>query len=134
MTASIPAPDSSSPAAPDWRSEATLVAQSDAQHIIESEDQAARQAGALSAMIKPLQGPRKPGPAFHWDPNPHYRWQPAAGGGFIMPINDHCAVVVLIMVWFGCAVGELPPARGDLFENMHPPVKYGDWDWRLDDP
>ena len=118
----------------DWHAEAAIVAQTDTQHIVESEDRTARQAGALTAMIKPLKGPRKPAPAGPWDPNPRYRWRPAPGGGFVMSLNDHCEVFVLIMVWIGCTVGELPPARGDLFKNMHPPVKYGDWDWRLDDP
>ena len=134
ITAPNLAPDGSNPPTPDWRTDAEIIAQADAQHIVESEDQAARQAGALTAMIKPFQGPRRPGPAFGWDPNPLYRWQPAGGGGFVMPISDHCAVLVLIMVWVGCSVGELPPPRGDLFLNMHPPVKYGDWDWRKDDP
>ena len=129
-----PAPNTPTPSTPDWHTEATIVAQSDTQHIVESEDRAARQAGALTAMIKPFNAPRKPGPRPPWDPNPHYRWQPAPGGGFVMALNDHCEVFFLIMVWVGCTVGELPPARGDLFKNMHPPVKYGDWDWRLGDP
>jgi hypothetical protein len=118
----------------DWRDEAAIVAEADAQHIVESEDRAARQAGALTAMIKPLAGTRVRGPSFHWDPNPRYRWQRAAGGGFVIPLNDHCEIFVLIFVWAGCSIGELPPAHGDLFKNMHPPVKFGDWDWRLDDP
>ena len=118
----------------DWHTEATIVAQSDTQHIVESEDRAARQAGALTAMIKPFNAPHKPGPRPPWDPSPRYRWQPAQGGGFVMALNDHCEVFFLIMVWVGCTVGELPPARGDLFKNLHPPETYGDWDWRLDDP
>jgi hypothetical protein len=122
------------PPPPNWSAEAEIVAQAEAQHIVESEDRAARQAGALTAMIKPLAGPHVPGPSFHWDPNPRYRWQRAPGGGFVIPLNDHCEIFVLIFVWAGCTIGELPPARGDLFKNMHPPVKFGDWDWRRDDP
>jgi hypothetical protein len=122
------------PPRPDWREAAEAVAQADAQHIVESEDRAARQAGALTAMIKPLPGPYVPGPSFHWDPNPRHHWQRAQGGGWIMPLNDHCDIGFFIMLWIGCTVGELPPARGDLFKNMHPPVKFGDWDWRVDDP
>ena len=119
----------------DWHTQAEIVAQADAQHIVESEDRAARQAGALTAMTKAHhRGPHNPVIPFGWDPNPRYRWQPAQGGGFTMALNDHCQVFVLIMVFVGCTVGELPPARGDLFKNMHPPVKFGDWDWRLDDP
>ena len=119
----------------DWHTQAEIIAQADAQHIVESEDRAARQAGALTAMTKAHhQGPHNPVIPFGWDPNPRYRWQPAQGGGFTMALNDHCQVFVLIMVFVGCTVGELPPARGDLFKNMHPPVKFGDWDWRLDDP
>lgn len=129
-----PTPGSPSSATPDWRAQAEIVAQADAQHIVESEDRAARQAGALTAMIRPHLGPHNPYVPFQWDPNPRYRWQHVQGGGFVMPLNDHCEVFVLIMVFIGCTVGELPPARGDLFKNMHPPVKYGDWDWRLDDP
>jgi hypothetical protein len=117
-----------------WHDEAAIVAQADAQHIIESEDRTARQAGALTAMIKPLPGPYVPGPAFHWDPNPRYHWAHVPGGGYKFALNDHCDVFFFIMVFVGCSVGELPPARDDLFKNMHPPVKFGDWDWRLDDP
>ena len=134
--ASSPTPSTSSPSGttPDWRTQAEIVAQADAQHIVESEDRTARQAGALMAMIKPHPGPHNPVTPFAWDPNPHLRWQPAQGGGYRMALNDHCEVFFLIMVFVGCTVGELPPARGDLFKNMHPPVKFGDWDWRLDDP
>ena len=129
-----PTPNRPSGTTPDWRTDAEIVAQADAQHIVESEDRAARQARALRAMIKPRQGPHNPAVPFAWDPNPRYRWQPAQGGGYTMALNDHCQVFFLIMVFVGCTVGELPPARGDLFKNMHPPVKFGDWDWRLDDP
>lgn len=101
---------------------------------MEAEDGAKRQANALTAMIKPMPGNRVPGPPFGWDPNPRFRIQPARGGGFVIPINDHCAIFVLIMIYAGCSIGELPPPRGDLFKNMHPPVQYGDWDWRLGDP
>jgi hypothetical protein len=41
---------------------------------------------------------------------------------------------VYIFPMIGCSVGRKPPANGDLFKFMHPPVKFGDWDWRLDDP
>lgn len=122
------------PPPPDWREAAEAVAQADAQHIVESEDRGARQAGALTAMIRPLPGPHVPGPSFHWDPNPRYHWQHVPSGGWVMPLNDHCDIGFFIMLWIGCSVGELPPARGDLFKNMHPPVKFGDWDWRVDDP
>jgi hypothetical protein len=119
----------------DWRTQAEIIGQADAQHIVESEDRAARQAGALTAMIKPNHpGPHNPAVPFPWDPNPRYRWQPAQGGGFQMALNDHCELFFALMFFVGCTVGELPPARGDLFKNMHPPVKFGDWDWRLDDP
>ena len=133
-TEAVEATEASARANVDWRDDAAIVAEADAQHIVESEDRAARQAGALAAMIKPLAGTRVRGPSFHWDPNPRYRWQRAAGGGFVIPLNDHCEIFVLIFVWAGCSIGELPPAHGDLFKNMHPPVKFGDWDWRLDDP
>lgn len=136
QTAEVPSstPNAPTSPAPDWHTEAEIVAQTNAQHIVESEDKTARQAGALAAIIKPLPGPYVPGPSFHWDPNPRYRWKPAPGGGFVMPLNDHCQIFVLIVVWAGCSIGGPSQARGDLFKNMHPPMKYGDWDWRLADP
>ena len=136
-TAKSASPETSGPGASaniDWRTQAEIIAQANAQHIVESEDRAARQAGALTAMIKPRQGPHNPAVPFPWDLNPRYRFRPAEGGGYVMALNDHCQVFVFIMVFVGCTVGESPPARGDLFKNMHPPVKFGDWDWRLDDP
>ncbi len=51
----------------------------------------------------------------------------------IYTINDHCQLVVFPFPFLGCRLGKLP-VNGELFRNMHPPVKYGDWDWRAWDP
>ena len=120
--------------APDWRAAAEVTAQTSAQHIVEAEDDAARKAAALTSRFKPLPGPRVPRPAFGWDYAHTHRITPLEGGGFVIALNDRCAIAVFIFPMIACAVGRSPPPNGNLFMNMHPPVKFGDWDWRLDDP
>jgi hypothetical protein len=120
--------------APDWRSQAEITAQTSAQHIVAAEDDAARKAAALTSHFKPLPGPRAAGPQFAWDYAHTHRYTPLQGGGFVIALNDRCNLAVVIFLMIGCSVGDQPKANGDLFKNMHPPVKFGDWDWRLDDP
>jgi hypothetical protein len=120
--------------APDWRAQAEVTAQANAQHIVEAEDDAARKAAALTSRFKPLPGPRVRGPEFGWDYAPTHRVTPLEGGGLVVALNDRCAVLVFIIPMIGCSVGHKPPANGDLFKFMHPPVKFGDWDWRVQDP
>jgi hypothetical protein len=129
-----PQPSDLTSGAPDWRTTAAATAQTSAQHIVEAEDDAARKAAALTSRFKPLPGPRVAGPQFAWDYAHTHRITPLQGGGFVVALNDRCAIAVLPLPMFGCSVGRKPPANGNLFKNMHPPVKFGDWDWRLDDP
>lgn len=119
---------------PDWRAQAEVTAQTNAQHIVEAEDDTARKAAALTSRFKPLPGPRVHGPEFGWDYAPTHRITHLEGGGFVVPLNDRCAVLVFIIPMIGCSVGYKPPANGDLFKYMHPPAKFGDWDWRVQDP
>lgn len=121
-------------AAPDWRAAATATAQTSAQHIVEAEDDAARKTAALTSRFKPLPGPRVPGPEFAWDYAHTHRITPLPRGGFVIALNDRCSIAILPLPMIGCSVGRKPPANGNLFMNLHPPVKFGDWDWRLDDP
>jgi hypothetical protein len=129
-----PQPSELTSGAPDWRAAAAATAQISAQHIVEAEDDAARKAAALTSRFKPLPGPRVRGPEFGWDYAHTHRVTPIQGGGFVIALNDRCAIAILPLPMFGCAVGRKSPANGDLFKFMHPPVKFGDWDWRLDDP
>lgn len=131
-----PAPPSNTeaPAAPDWRAQAEITAQSSAQQIVAAEDDAQRRANALTAPYKPMPGPRVRGPGFGWDPTPHHRFTAIGHGAFVFPLNDQCSIVVIIIPWFGCSLGAKPAANGDLFKYMHGPVKFGDWDWRVQDP
>jgi hypothetical protein len=112
------------PRPPDWRAQAELTAQTSAQHIVEAEDDAARKAAALTSRFKPLPGPRVPAPAFGWDETPMHRFTPTGNGGFVLPLTDHCAIMVLIVPMIGCSIGQNPPANGDLFKNMHGQVKF----------
>ncbi len=120
--------------APDWRAQAELTAQTNALNIVQAEDEAARKAAALTARFKPLPGPRVRGPEFGWDYAPTHRITHAPGGGFVVALNDRCAILIFLIPMIGCSIGTPPPANGDLFKYMHKPVKFGDWDWRLDDP
>jgi hypothetical protein len=129
-----PSVSAPTPSAPDWRAAAEVTAQTSAQHIVEAEDDAARKAAALTSRFKPLPGPRVRGPEFAWDYAHTHRITPLERGGFVIALNDRCAIAILPLPMFGCAVGRKSPANGDLFKYMHPPVKFGDWDWRLPDP
>ena len=129
-----PQPSELTSGAPDWRAAAAATAQTSAQHIVEAEDDAARKAAALTSRFKPLPGPRVRGPEFGWDYAHTHRLTPLQGGGFVIALNDRCSIAILPLPLFGCAVGRKSPANGDLFKFIHPPVKFGDWDWRLDDP
>jgi hypothetical protein len=130
----LPQPSELTSGAPDWRAAAAATAQTSAQHIVEAEDDAARKAAALTSRFKPLPGPRVKGPEFAWDYAHTHRVTPLQGGGFVVALNDRCSVLVFIFPMIGCSVGRQPPANGDLFKYMHPPVKFGDWDWRVKDP
>jgi hypothetical protein len=121
-------------ATPDWRAQAELTAQANALQIVEAEDAAARRAAALTAHFKPLPGPRVHGPEFGWDYAHTHRVTPAEGGGLLIALNDRCTIFIFLLPMIGCSIGHQPPANGDLFKYMHKPVKFGDWDWRLDDP
>jgi hypothetical protein len=119
---------------PDWRAQAELTAQTTALKIVEAEDAAARRAAALTAHFKPLPGPRVRGPEFGWDYAHTHRVTHAEGGGLLIALNDRCTIFIFLLPMIGCSIGHQPPANGDLFKFMHKPVKFGDWDWRLDDP
>jgi hypothetical protein len=129
-----PQPSELTSGAPDWRAAAAATAQTSAQHIVEAEDDAARKAAALTSRFKPLPGSRVPGPAFGWDYAHTHRITPLEGGGFVVALNDRCSIAILPLPMIGCSVGRKSPANGDLFKYMHPPVKFGDWDWRVQDP
>jgi hypothetical protein len=92
------------------------------------------QAAALTAHFKPLPGPRVRGPEFGWDYAATHRITRPEGGGLLIALNDRCAIFIFLLPMIGCSIGPGPPANGDLFKYMHKPVKFGDWDWRLDDP
>lgn len=124
------APD---PIAPDWRAQAEMTAELSAGQIVAAEDATERRANALTSRFRALPPPRVPGPQFGWDYAPTHRFMVLPGGGLVYTVNDHCQIMVLVFPFFGCTIGKLP-VNGELFKNMHPPVKYGDWDWRLRDP
>lgn len=60
-----------------------------------------------------------PAPQFGWDYAHTHRLQPLSGGGMLIHLNDHCALVIYGFVLFpGCRIGRIP-ANGHLFDHMH---------------
>jgi hypothetical protein len=64
--------------------------------------------------------------SFGWDKNHTRRVEVIAGVGVRIRLNDHCDLVVSLIVMAGCSLGTVP-ARGDLFDGMNAPVEMGDW-------
>jgi hypothetical protein len=126
--------DAEPPTTPDWRAQAEITAQASAQEIVTAEDDARRRASALAAPFKPMPGPRERGHEFGWDLAPKHRFTAIGHGAYVFPVSDQCAIVVIIVPMIGCSLGPKPPANGDLFKYMRGPVKFGDWDWRAQDP
>ena len=114
---------------PDWRAQAEEIAQLSAQRMVETEDAAKRRVDALTSHGKPLEPSRSPGPGFAWDYAATHRLVALPGGGLAVSLNDNCQLVVLPLPFIGCVLGKRP-ANGDLLENRHPLMRFGDWDER----
>ena len=104
---------SSAPVAIDWAEEAARAVA----RRIDEDEEAARRAGAFSAPKSSRDAPQFGGPAkpaFHWG-TPRVELIPA---GAIFHLNDHCVLVVSILIIPACQLGEIK-ARGDLLEHMN---------------
>jgi hypothetical protein len=119
---------SSAPVAIDW-SEAAAAA---AGRQVDADEEAARKARAFSAPKAPANLLAAPpaGPKFKWYHARTHRLESIPGGGFMINLNDQCAVVVMIMIVPVCQIGKIE-ARGDLFQHMDDPTPLGDWDAQL---
>jgi hypothetical protein len=94
----------------------------------EAEEAARKHALAAEAQRDPTadSGPSKPKPEFGWDHSRVHRIEPLESGGFLVWINDRCAIVISVMAMPVCQIGK-KPARGDLFEHMDDAPTPGDW-------
>lgn len=106
------------PAPIDWNAEAAQAAKQE----LAAEEAAQRRADALtrrdavSAVISASLRPAPPAaPPFPWAPP---RVQVVYGLGVMVRLNDHCVVIISVMVMVGCTIGKIEP-RGDLFAHMH---------------
>ena len=70
--------------------------------------------------------PVKPKPEFGWSHSQIHRIEPLEEGGFLVWLNDRCAIVISVMAMPVCKFGK-KPARGDLFEHMDDAPAPGDW-------
>lgn len=106
----------------DWAGEAQLAAQrgADAQVLLD------KQAAALDSRYHKLPVPAPRQPEFGWYYAGTHRVEPLPQGGFLLNINDRCAVAVVIMIMPMCKFGKIE-ARGDLFQHMKPTPLMGDW-------
>lgn len=58
-------------------------------------------------------------PEFGWDYAHTHRLQPLSGGGMLINLNDHCALVIYGLMFVpGCRIGRIP-ANGRLFDHLH---------------
>jgi hypothetical protein len=113
---------SSAPVMIDWAKEAQLAAG----RQIDADEANARRATALSTH-KRVPEYLAPPPAqrqFGWSHANTHRIESFPGGGFILNLNDHCAIVFTIMVIPVCKMGTIEP-RGDLFLHLHDPPLLG---------
>jgi len=110
-----PAADSSStPTSIDWEQEARRAAAD----TLQAHDLTARQESALNPQRADIGSPQPPkAHQFGWSHARTHRVEPIPGGGFLININDRCAIVVALMFLPICKVGKIE-ARGDLFHNM----------------
>jgi hypothetical protein len=107
------------PVAPDWREEARIaandeIARADRRHhpsLLAPHDFSGVPHGAVDITK----------PQFGWSYSATHRVEVFEQGGFMLNINDRCAVAVLIFPMPFCRVGKIP-ARGDLFEHMDDPA------------
>lgn len=98
----------------DWQREAEDIAR---EHAL--------QAGAQRDP-KDDSSPVKPKPEFGWSHSRINRIEPMEEGGFLVWINDRCAIVISVLAMPICKIGK-KPARGDLFEHMDDAPTLGDW-------
>jgi hypothetical protein len=87
---------------------------------------AAEAAAAGAARPKPkdfgfpaAEAPPAKRPQFGWDYAATHRIQPIDGGGFLVNLNDNCAMVFLPLPFVFCKPGR-KPANGELFRHMSP--------------
>ena len=101
----------------DWSREAEkAVADS-----LSAEGTAARQRAALTPRHAAIGGPtRSKAPEFAWSEAHTHRVEFIPGGGFLLHINDRCAIVVPMMLMTICKIGKIE-ARDDLFQHMGEP-------------
>lgn len=74
-----------------------------------------RHSGVSAAISAALRPPPPKAPEFGWSPP---RVRVVNGIGIFVQLNDHCAVIISVMLMGGCAFGKIEP-RGDLFAHMH---------------
>lgn len=108
------------PAPIDWDAQAAQAAQRE----VAAEDAAQRRTAALTrrdavsaAISASLLPPPPASPPFPWAP-PRVQVQ---GLGVVVRLNDHCIVIISVMLVIGgCTIGKIEP-RGDLFAHVHDP-------------
>jgi hypothetical protein len=111
-------PDSKAvtPAPPDWRDELQIAANNE----LERE---ARQRQQPSPLAPHDFSGVKPGSTddsrheFGWSHAATHRVEGLPGGGWLVNINDNCAIAIVLMIMPVCKIGKIP-ARGDLFDKM----------------
>jgi hypothetical protein len=105
------------PVSPDWQAEAEIAATDEVEReerkrsnpsVLAPHDFSAVPHGAVDVTK----------PQFGWSHAATHRLDLMPEGGFVLNINDRCAIAVYIIPMPICRIGKIP-ARGDLFQNMN---------------
>lgn len=84
-----------------------------------SEESRSQRGGRIQFGLPQASAPAPAAPEFGWDYAHTHRLQPLSGGGMLINLNNHCALVIYGFVFFpGCRIGRIP-ANGQLFDHMH---------------
>jgi hypothetical protein len=109
------------PAAVDWHEQAQLAATRQAEELARLESP-----GAGPGAVPSPGSPPRTTPEFRWSRSRTHRIEAIEGGGFLVWINDRCAIVITLLAMPVCKVGKIP-VHGDLFEHMDDAPLAGDW-------
>ncbi len=112
--------------APPEREEAPAPPSIDWQHEAEATAREHAQRAEAQREHEDERAPPKPKPEFGWSHSRVQRIEPMEEGGFLVWINDRCAIVISVLAMPVCKIGK-KPARGDLFEHMDDAPTMGDW-------
>jgi hypothetical protein len=112
-----PGPAEKPPPAVNWKAEAELAAEQQAESAMAPKPRVLDKHGAGADLNGGLPE-HKDGSDFGWDYSHTHRVETAEGGGVVIHLNDRCVLVLMPFPLPFCGIGKIP-VRGDLLDHMH---------------